>query len=469
MTGMQSRRDQVQAQSYVLGRLTAALVMAEPEAMENPHRRMLVGTIAGAIVAALVVAGFTVFGFLRPGGASSWRAPGTVVVEKETGSRYVLVGGALRPILNYTSAVLLFGKRPAMVSVSTASLRSVPRGVPVGIVGAPDALPGPAGLDGVAWTVCAAASRDQAGTLFTATTLTADRTPASRPLDDAHGIAVRAPGGQTFLIWRGRRYQFTSGWLVRAFGYDAAPVPVEPGWLDQLPVASDIAPISVPGRGTAGPVVDGQATMIGQLFVARVAGTAERYYLLQRDGLSELSVTGVAVMSSDPGTAQAYGSRPVQPTDLTAAALAALPTSAQPAMPADLPAKPPAAAASIGSDRLWCTRRAGSAGQVQVTAEPLPVGAGTPRGGVGISRTAQTADAVIMAPGVGGLVRLGRAGQASGSSYFVVTDAGVMYPLAAAPVAGSLGYPLERATILPPGLLALLPTGPVLDPDQARR
>src|SRR6266545_48093 len=359
LTGMQSRRDQVQAQSYVLGRLTAALVMAEPEAVENPHRRILVGTVAGALVAALAVAGCAVFGFLRPGGASSWRAPGTVVVEKETGSRYVLVNGALRPILNYTSAVLLFGKRPVMVAVSAASLRSVPRGVPVGIVGAPDALPGPAGLDGVAWTVCAVASRDQAGTLFTATTLAADRAPAGRPLDDDHAIAVRAPGGQTFLIWRGRRFQFTRNWLVRAFGYDATPVTVEASWLEQLPVGSDIAPMSVPQRGTAGPAVDGRATRIGQLFVAHVVGTAERYYLLQRDGLSQLSATGVAVMSSDPETAQAYGSGPVEPTELTAAALSALPTSTQPAMPADLPDRPPASA-STGSDHVWCTRRAGS-------------------------------------------------------------------------------------------------------------
>jgi type VII secretion protein EccB len=465
---MQTRRDQVQAQSYVLGRLTATLVMAEPEALENPHRRILVGTIAGTIIAALVVAGFAVVGFLHPGGANRWRAPETVVVEKETGSRYLLVGGALRPVLNYTSAVLLFGKRPAMVSVSSASLRSVPRGVPIGIVGAPDTLPGPTGLDGVAWTACAVSRRDQAGVLFTATTLAADRVPARRPLDDDHGIAARTPDGQTFLIWHGRRFQFTDSWLVRAFGYDVTPVTVEPSWLDQLPAGSDIGPVSVPGRGSPGPVVDGRATRIGQLFVARVVGTAERYFLLQRDGLSQLSPTGEAVMSSDPETAQSYGSEPVQPVELSAAALSALPTSQGPAMPADLPAEPPAVAPTAPDDQAWCTRRAGPDGQVQVvTATPVLAGASRVRGGTGISSTAQAADAVAIAPGVGGLVRLGRSGQANGSSYFLVTDAGIKYPLADASVAEKLGYPLERATTVPPALLALLPTGPVLDPNQA--
>src|SRR5258706_5114857 len=109
---MQSRRDQVQAQSYVLGRLTAALVTAEPEALENPHRRILVGTVAGALVAALAVAGFAVLGFLRPGSASGWRAPGTVVVGKGTGSRHRPGNRGLRPVLNLTSPGLLFGKRP---------------------------------------------------------------------------------------------------------------------------------------------------------------------------------------------------------------------------------------------------------------------------------------------------------------------------------------------------------------------
>jgi type VII secretion protein EccB len=463
---MQSRRDQVQAQSFVLGRLTSALVTAEPEALENPHRRILVGTISGVIVAALVVAGFAVYGFLRPGGAESWRAPDTVVVEKETGGRYVLVNGELRPILNYTSAVLLFGKRPAMVSVSTASLRSVPRGAPVGIVGAPETLPDPAGLNGVAWTVCAVASRDQAGALSTATVLVVDRPPASRLLDDDHGIAAQTPAGQTFLIWRGMRFQFTQGWLARAFGYDAAPVIVEPSWLDQLPAGSDIGPMGVPGRGTAGPVIDGRATRIGQLLVARVIGTAERYYMLQRDGLSQLDPTEMAVMSSDPDTAQAYGSDPVQPTELTAGALAALPASTQPKMPGDLPDKPPAVAPTVPG-QVWCTRRAGSNGQVQVIAEPLPPGTREVPRGIGISSTAQTAAAAAMAPSVGGLVRLGRPEQANGASYFLVTDAGIKYPLADAAVAGTLGYPLERATTLPSALLALLPTGPVLDPAKA--
>jgi type VII secretion protein EccB len=465
---MQSRRDQVQAQSYVLGRLTSALVAAEPEAAENPHRRLLIGTVAGTLIAALVVAGFAVYGFLRPGGATSWRKPGTVVVEKETGSRYVLVDGRLRPVLNYSSALLLFGKKPAVTSVSAASLRSVPRGQSVGIVGAPDALPAPTALAGANWTVCAVAGRDAAGTLATATTLTVDRSPAGPALGPDQGVVARAPGGETFLVWRGRRFALTQTWLTRVFGYDGAPAPVEPGWLDQLPAGSDIGPLAVPGRGEPGPVVDGAQTQIGQLFVARIAGTAERHYLLQRDGLSQLTPTGVAVVSSDPETARAYGARPVVPTELTAAALAGLPGSKEAVLPGDLPETPPAVA-SAGPGRVWCVRGGEAGGAVRLTAEaPLPPGAVAVGDGVGVTRTARTATAVGVAAGVGGLVRLGRPGQAPGTSYFVVTDAGIKYPLADPSVAEALGYPTSVAATVSPALLELLPTGPLLDPRRAR-
>ncbi|MGW4462612.1 type VII secretion protein EccB [Micromonospora sp. NPDC004704] len=465
---MQSRRDQVQAQSYVLGRLTSALVAAEPEAAENPHRRLLIGTVAGTLIAALVVAGFAVYGFLRPGGATSWRKPGTVVVEKETGSRYVLVDGRLRPVLNYSSALLLFGKKPAMTTVSATSLRSVPRGQSVGIVGAPDALPAPTALAGTTWTVCAVAGRDAAGTLATATTLTVDRTPSGPVLGPDQGVVAQAPGGETFLVWRGRRYALTQTWLSRVFGYDGSPAPVEPGWLDQLPAGSDIGPVAVPGRGEQGPVVDGTPTQIGQLFVARIAGTAERHYLLQRDGLSQLTPTGVAVVSSDPETARAYGSRPVVPTELTAAALAGLPASKQPVLPGDLPETPPAVAPA-GPGRVWCVRHGDPSGVVRLTAEsPLPPGAVAAGDGAGVTRTAGTATAVAFAAGVGGLVRLGRPGQAPGTSYFVVTDAGIKYPLADPSVAQALGYPTSLAATVSPALLELLPTGPLLDPQRAR-
>ncbi|WP_431727159.1 type VII secretion protein EccB [Verrucosispora sp. TAA-831] len=465
---MQSRRDQVQAQSYVLGRLTGALVAGEPETPENPHRRILVGSLAGLLVAALVVAGFAVYGFLRPGGADSWRAPRQLVVEKETGSRYVLVDGTLRPVLNYTSARLIFGAVPKVVSVSGRSLADVPRGRPLGIVGAPDALPAPGALAGTAWHVCAQATRDGAGTPATTTTLAVDRSATDTPLPAEQAVVARVAAGPTFLVWQGRRFALTRDWLSRAFGYDGVPVLVEPGWLEQLPVGPDLAPVPVPDRGRPGPEVDGRPTRIGQLFVVRVAGLPERHYLLHRDGLSQLGPLAHGLVESDPDTARAYRPAPVAPTAMSPAALARLPVSAQPTVPADLPPTPPTRA-EPGPGRVWCVRHTDGGGIGVTSRPPLTAPAARTVDGTGVTRTARTAGAVSVAPGVGGLVRLGRPGQLPGTGYFLVTDAGIKYPLADPSVAEVLGYPLDGAATVTRGLLDLLPTGPLLDPELARK
>lgn len=465
---MTSRRDQVQAQSYVLGRLNSALVMGDPEAAEPPHRRILVGLLAGALVAALVAGGFAIYGYLRPGGADSWRRPGQLVVEKETGNRYVLIDGTLRPVLNYASAVLLLGEaRPPTASVSSESLRSVPVGLPVGIVGAPDALPPAGSLADASWKVCALTGRDSSGNAIPASMLNIEPQQVGPEMDPGHAMVARAPDDRLFLVWRGQRFALTAGWLTRALGYDERSVKVDAGWLDLLPAGSDIGPVSVPRLGEPGPIVDGRNTRIGQVFVARTSGTDPRYYLLQRDGLSRLSVTGATVVLSDPKTARAYDSAPVVAIDLTPAALAGLPASRQPTLPGDLPQVPPLLATEEAG-LAWCVRT-GPAGEVDVTYEPLPEHMTVVSDGVGITRTARTAVAVSVGPRTGGLIRLGRPGQALGSTYLLVTDAGVAYPFPDAKVAAAMGYPPDTAVTVSPALAALLPTGPTLDPYQIGR
>ncbi|GAA4264009.1 type VII secretion protein EccB [Dactylosporangium darangshiense] len=463
---MQSRRDQVQAQSYVLGRLTAALVSADPDGLEGPHRRTTSGTIYGTILAALIVAGFAVFGYIVPGGSSKWQQPGVLVVEKETGTRYVYVDGLLRPVLNYASARLLFAKNPKTVLVSQRSLAAVPHGQPIGIVGAPDALPAGGAVEDQVWTVCALATKDQAGTLFTSTVLKIEKVDAQsrrdRPLSPDQAIVVAA-GGQRFLVWHGVRLRLGAPWLARILGYDHDAFPVEAGWLESVPVGPDLTAVAVPSRGIDGPIVDGRRAKVGELFVARTVGGADRHYLLQADGLAELTPVEYAIASADPGTAQVYAGRPVQPTELSNSALIGLPVSRAQGLPSTLPRTPPELL-PLQAGGTWCVRQAVADGSVEVTAEPSSTAAvhATPEG-AGVNRTSRTAAAVTVQAGVGGLVVAGRAGQVGGPPYYLVTDSGVKYPMAGADVANRLGYPAAGATPVPRQLLDMLPTGPLLE------
>src|SRR5262249_47593462 len=139
------------------------ILHAEPDLPASPMRRSSTALFAGVMIAVLLVAGFTVLGLLLPSGSTAWQQPGAIIVEKETGNRFVFLAGALHPTLNNTSAKLIPGTNGHVVSVSQNSLRGVPHGAPVGIPGAPDSLPAPDDLSGNQWLVCAPTTTDAAG------------------------------------------------------------------------------------------------------------------------------------------------------------------------------------------------------------------------------------------------------------------------------------------------------------------
>jgi len=95
---MQSKRDQVQAHSFAIGRLTSGMLLADPDAPESPQGRTNRGVVIGVVIAVLVSAGSFVLGLLKPGTKDSWREAGTLVVNKDTGSRYLYLDGRLRPV-----------------------------------------------------------------------------------------------------------------------------------------------------------------------------------------------------------------------------------------------------------------------------------------------------------------------------------------------------------------------------------
>src|SRR5438874_8458277 len=104
---MQSRRDQLHAYRFLTRRAVSAVVTGDPDVAESPMRRLSLTTISGVMIAIVVAAGAYVVGLLKPGSTNGWKNPGTIIVERETGARYILDShGKLVPTLNYPSAVL---------------------------------------------------------------------------------------------------------------------------------------------------------------------------------------------------------------------------------------------------------------------------------------------------------------------------------------------------------------------------
>jgi type VII secretion protein EccB len=461
---MHNRRDQVNAHGFMVGRLVSALLHAEPDTAVPPLRRSWSGLVIGSLVAVLAVAGFGVLGVVSPGGASTWRKPGTLVLDKQTGTRYVFAGGRLRPVLNYASARLLLGAKLTVASVASKSLKDVPRGGPVGIVGAPDALPGPKAQK-APWLACATTTGSRP-----ALSLSIGRAADERPVSTRQAVLVRSSDGTTYLITGGHRLRVTAPWVTRALGFsDDTAVGVRDAWLDTMPAGPDLPPPVTPGIGGNAPVLDGHPAKVGQVFVSHGAGDP-RYYLLAAGGLQPVTQTAAALILSDPRTAKGYPGT-VAAVELGPAALAASKVLAAPSWTSALPAAPPTPDA-VGAGRMPCVRSvpAGTLAETSLVTVPArPVTAAntvaTSAGGTS-SGTAATgdriADEVVVEPRAGMLARTLPAPGIPGEGLYLVTEDGAKFPVANTDAATALGYSAPAAVAVPTDLLALLPTGPVL-------
>jgi type VII secretion protein EccB len=344
-----TRRDQVQAHTFMVGRLVSALLRGEPDLATPPLRRTTLGLIVGCILGVIAVGGCTVYGIIRPSQSTAWRHPGTLIVDKQTGTRYVLAGGRLHPVLNYASARLLLGRTMTVALVPAATLASLPHGGPVGIPGAPDALPAGtgsgSGSGSARWLVCAGAAGG-AGAQSPTLSVRIGPDDGARPLPADRAVLVRDAGGTTYLVWRGSRLRLAAPWVGRALGYDtSAALAVRDGWLGVLPAGPDLGAPAVARRGAPGPVLDGRPTVVGQLFgVPDPSGSAgdRHLYLLTADGLLPVSHTGATLVLADPASTAAYGGHPAAVRALSPAALAAARVLPSRADAAALPPDPPA-------------------------------------------------------------------------------------------------------------------------------
>ncbi|MFG2956505.1 type VII secretion protein EccB [Streptomyces sp. NPDC048291] len=460
---MRSKRDQVQAHTFMMGRLTSGMLLADPDAPESPLGRTTRGALVGVVVGALVCGGALVYGLVRPGGNDAWKSGDTLIVNKETGARYLYSGGRLRPVRNYASAVLIGGSDLKTTSVGTASLAGTPVGRPVGITGAPDTLPGSGDLESSPWQVCSTGSGAR-------TTLVPGAPVATDPLGTEAGLVVRGPDKRLYLVWQGSRLELDAkSGAAESLGYGpVTPRPVSAAFLDALVTGPKLAAPAVEGRGAAGPALGGRATRVGQVFRV-VAGSGNQEYVLQKDGLHPLTATRSALLLGDPDTRkEAYdGTAPtvvtIDVSDLRAHQAPG--TAGDPSVPG-LPDSPPRAVRPASGESV-CAQVDPDDGQVRVTSVRVPESALSPAAQA--DTTALTAacvrvDRVVMRPGHGTLVRaLGAAGATVGDTTFLVDDDGVKYRIPDANALSALGYDGATPVRVPSTLLSMLPTGPELN------
>jgi type VII secretion protein EccB len=462
---MQSRRDQVQAHLFVMGRITSGMLRADPDAPESPQGRTNRGVVAGIVVAVLLCAAAFVWGLISPGKSGTWRDSEALIVDQDTGASYLYVDGRLRPVRNYASARLLGGTKMKTRKVRTKSLDGAPHGQPVGITGAPDSLPAPADLSKDPWAVCSGPS--DSGSPAPVTTLAIGMSGSDdAPLTAGEGMLVTGPDSATYLVWQGTRMRLNqkSG-AMSAMGYAGRlPAAVSAAFLDALPAGPDLTAPLAPGMGAAGPVLDGHATRVGQVFRVGVIGSDPRYYQLRRNGLVEVSSTVADLLLGDPDVRRlAYAGRTATAAPLPPDALNAHLAPADQASSAGAMPETPPRLVDRGTSQDACVRVAPSSAGPRVSvvlASPDTLGmvAQAPT-----STACVPVERITTPPGGGTLVRaLAADGGLGGATVYLITDTGTKFRVPTSDDLASLGYSVGDAVALPSPLLAMVPTGPEL-------
>ncbi|ROP29854.1 type VII secretion protein EccB [Couchioplanes caeruleus] len=438
---MQTQRDHVHAHQFLMGRMSNALVLGDPDTVENPFTRAVTGLLAGILIALLIVAGFGIYGWLVPGGSKAWRQKDAIIVEKETGAAYVYLNGALLPTMNMASARLIKGADARIQLTSRRSLKGVPRGNPIGIPGAPLVLPEPGRMLTGPWLACPDASGEKAGANLD------PKAPADALADDKY-VPVSA-GGRDYLIWRGQRHPMADRAAPVALGLSTVtPIRVPQSWLGLLPEGEPLRAPRIDGAGQPGPAVAGRGHVIGTLFRQPVAGGTEQLFVLRREGLAPVNATQFRFLQA---------ARAGRPVELTAADVVSAPRSAN----VSLTGGPPELAAARWEEprgRVLCQRQ-----------EPVGVGAvaatvvftgdvqavrksdGSPRVSVP-SGSAMVAYPVPLPPG-------GRM-----PAPYLISEVGVRYPVPKDQALTAMG--VNGVSRPMPGIvLASMENGPVLDRD----
>jgi type VII secretion protein EccB len=465
-----NRRDQVQAYQFLRRRLVAAFTQGNANTEERPGRRLAVAASCGAGVTVLALAVVGVMGIFQHSSKHDWASGAKIIVERETGAKFVLDGdGLLRPVLNYTSALLFLERSADVVTVSRAELATRSRGAPIGTPNAPDELPPPADLVTGPWTVCSQARLDEVGLPRAKLTVHVGfPAPKGTLLGQGTALVVQdTTTRKTFVVTQGMRYQVSSSSVLNLLGLAPAigrPVPVGGGWLNTLPQGDDLAPIPIPSAGSGGPTIDGRPTHVGQRFALAQPGQGQQLFVLLPDGLSPIHPVGERLVAADD-PATAAGS----PTPLTPRGLYLAQKSSSAAVDAHLPSVIPQPASTTGDQMAICATWTDTSSNappelVAMPQTPGPQGVLSPAAASDPGQAA-AADEVAVPPGHAALVRPPCPGPcAAGMEPFLVTDAGVRFPLGSQQVLDVLGYGKVKPTPVPLQILWLLPEGPGLMP-----
>ncbi|MGA5704773.1 type VII secretion protein EccB [Peterkaempfera bronchialis] len=350
---MASRRDELNAYTFARRRTVGAFLQPAGGGNDEDAPRPVRAVVPSLVMAALVVAGFGMWGLIKPAAPKGWDDGRSIVVGKESTTRYVVLANpdkpdekTLYPVLNMASAKLVLDADSKVTFVEDKVLDRYGRhGATIGIPYAPDKLP-PAGEAGQAkvWTVCDRPGDDTGHTTVNQAVFVltdAQAAPLRNPhfrLSRGNALYVQAPGpdgkgGDEYLVdATGTKHSLgradphdkvASSLRVGLFGTQAAPQRVTQQWLDTLADGEAVTFPKVAGfkGGSSMGLAHQEDRRVGRLmsFDSNSDGTPESYYVVGEDRLYRLSDFELQLFQSNPATLEVYGDQRITISPLTSA------------------------------------------------------------------------------------------------------------------------------------------------------
>lgn len=472
---MQTRRDRLQAYQYQVKRIMSALLGMEPEAPDQPMRRVRAAMFSGIMVGALACGGVALYGWITHSQTRGWKNAEQALIQiKETGAQYILLANndvkgkrILYPVTNYTSAQLILGDgitkdRRTIPRINTDG---VPRGQVVGINGIPPSLPDRSAMARGNWQICNHVETVN-GKPTRAVDLFSGQSPVSQPFLGQNTIAVRdTETNKLYVIYNGKRLPVASADTLTILGLEDRPiVRVMPAWLNTFPEGAPLEPIAVPDAGTQTNIqIKGEPTAVGQVFQAK-----EDFYVMRADGLERISETQ-ALLLTGLGVARDPSGEQESVTSVEQASVRGNVANNEDQSPPDHPKAEPKWQDLTSSDPMLCLTYNSESPE-----EPIGVMVGGSMGSttrvkpVGGVVSGPPADTVSLPGGKFSLIRSVVGTDNKRGSIFILTDDGLKYPLRSQDVLNLLGYGGLEPWPVPRGIADLIPTGPALDPAKAK-
>ncbi|MFE0460919.1 type VII secretion protein EccB [Kitasatospora sp. NPDC058965] len=329
---MASRRDELNAYTFARKRTVGAFLQPAGGGSDEDAPRPIRAIVPSLVAGALVMAGFGIWGMIKPSAPVGWDDGKSVIVGKDSTTRYVVLPGpdgtkVLHPVINMASAKLVLPADSKVVFVADSVLDNYKdHGPTIGIPYAPDKLPTAqdAGQN-KKWSVCDRPGADDDHPnqgVFIAAGAEADTLGRKdRMLGGGQALYVQGPkengaDGPQFLVDpQGRKHLLGTPGMsqvdmralqVALFGTPGKPEHVTQQWLNTLADGSPIVFPTVPGlTGTKTPSAV-KLSDPAQRFVGRVVSSGDAYYVVGTDRLYQVTAFTAELIEKNPLTAVAY-------------------------------------------------------------------------------------------------------------------------------------------------------------------